>query len=373
MILLSDLMRQMREALIKNIRTLAEFMKMHTFFTLFSLVAGATPYLIAEPFALGAEAEPNVMVNNRILANVNGKSISVIDLMKKMDMLFYREFPEYASMPQARYQFYSANWKHVLSELIDKELIVADAEEAKLPLSSGDVRQEMERLFGPNIIGNLDKIGMSFDEALTIVHGDLLLQRMLYVRVNSKALRNVTPIDVRNYYEEYSKTNLQPAKWTYRVVTIRNKDTTLGAETANAAYHLLVDQSLPLKELEAKLKEQNALSKESQISISEEFQHGDKDLSPAYKETLSQLQSKSYSKPASQVSRADKSTVFRIFYLNEYLPERALPYAEIEGKLKNALLEKQIIAESTAYIKKLRRHFDVQEMIPEDFQPFSMK
>jgi hypothetical protein len=347
-------------------------MKLHQFFSAFSLLV-LPLHVIAEPFSLATEKNSNLMVNNRVLANVNGKSISVIDLMKKMDILFYREFPEYASIPQARYQFYIANWKSVLKEMIDKELIVADAEEAKLPMSSGDVRQEMERLFGPNIIGNLDTIGMSFDEATTIVTGDLTIQRMLYVRVNSKAMRKVTPLDVRNSYEDYIKNNKVPASWTYRVVTIRNKDTSLGAETANTAYHLLVEENIPLSDLEAKLKTETALTKDSSVTISEEFKHGEKEISPAYKEPLLLLTSNAYSKPIAQQSRADKSTVFRLFFLKEYKPEGVVPYAEIEGKLKNALLEKEVVAESTAYLKRLRKHFDVQEMIPEDFQPFSMK
>lgn len=327
--------------------------------------------LFAAPFSL--ETEQNVVVNNRILANVNGKAISVVDLMKKMDLLFYREFPEYASSQPARYQFYTANWKHVLKELVDKELIVADAEEAKLPMSSGDVRQEMERLFGPNIIENLDKIGMSFDEALAIVQGDLQIQRMLYVRVNSKAMRNVTPLDVRNSYEEYIKANIEPAKWHYQVITLRNKDSSLGAETANAAYDLLVNENLPLPELNAKLNTLSALSKESQITISEEFQHKENEISPLYKEPLLKLTAGKYSSPVSQKSKADKSNVLRIFYLKNYTPESAAPFAEVESKLKNSLLEKFIIAESDAYLKKLRRHFDVQELVPEDFQPFSLK
>ena len=61
------------------------------------------------------------------------------------------------------------NWKYVLQELIDKELILGDAEEKKVAITAGDVRQEMENMFGPNIIANLDKIGLSMDEALKIV------------------------------------------------------------------------------------------------------------------------------------------------------------------------------------------------------------
>ncbi|MBA3815063.1 MAG: SurA N-terminal domain-containing protein, partial [Parachlamydiaceae bacterium] len=116
-----------------------------------------TPLLLkADPFLFNTEQELQIVVNNRILAKVNGKAISVMDLMKKMDLLFYRQFPQYISSAQARYQFYQANWKHLLEEIIDKELILADAQDAKIPISAGDVRQEMEVLFGPNIISNLD-------------------------------------------------------------------------------------------------------------------------------------------------------------------------------------------------------------------------
>src|ERR1700730_13068687 len=86
--------------------------------------------LIAQDGILyGPEDNARIVVNNRILAKVNGKEISVFDVMKKMDMLFYRQFPEYTSSMQARFQFYQVSWKRVLQDLIDKELIMADAEE----------------------------------------------------------------------------------------------------------------------------------------------------------------------------------------------------------------------------------------------------
>lgn len=113
--------------------------------------------------------EQEVFVNNRILAKVNGKAISVIDVMKKMDMLFYRQFPEYTYLlHQHAFNFIMSIGNMFSDDLIDKEVILADAEEHKMPLTNGSIRQEMELLFGPNIIANLDKIGMSYDEAYKI-------------------------------------------------------------------------------------------------------------------------------------------------------------------------------------------------------------
>ncbi|MBA3602614.1 MAG: peptidyl-prolyl cis-trans isomerase [Parachlamydiaceae bacterium] len=337
----------------------------------------ALPFM-AMPLNLSAEASllksgqpEHVVVNNRILANVNGKAISVIDLMKKMDLLFYREFPQYASFPEARFQFYEANWKPMLSELIDKELIIADALENKLPVSSGDVRQEMERLFGPNIIGNLDKIGMTFDEAWKIIQGDILLHRMLFIRVNAKAMRQVTPSDVHAYYQEYAKENIQPPKWSYQVISVRDTDPTNGAVTANIVHHLLGEENVALADLPGKL-ESISLTKSSKVNISELFVHAEKEIAPGYKDIVEKLAANSYSAPVIQQSK-DKSKVFRIFYLKELSAGGAPSFNEVESMLKDKLIEKEIAEKAKAYVKKMRDHFDIQEMIPEDFSPFMLK
>lgn len=334
------------------------------------------PFLIiplhshAEASLMGKPAE-HVIVNNRVLAKVNGKAISVIDLMKKMDILFYREFPQYTAFPEARFQFYQVNWKYVLQELVDKELILADAEENKLPVTSGDVRQEMERMFGPNIIGNLDKIGMTFEEAWKIVQGDILLQRMLFVRVNAKALRQVTPNDVYASYEEYAKENVALTQWSYQVITVRNKDSAAGSAAAALAHQMLVDEKLELSELVAKIKTQPEVAS-SQVSVSETYVHNDKEISPAYKEILLKMTPGTYSGPIAQTSK-DKSMVFRLFFLSEMTPGGAPAFKDVENKLKDKLIEKEISERSQAYLKGLRAHFDIQEMIPEGFEPFELK
>jgi hypothetical protein len=75
---------------------------------------------------------PKIVINNRILGRVNGKPISTYDLMKKMDVSFFRQYPEYASSIEARFQYYEMVWKSALAEMIDKQLILADAQESKI-------------------------------------------------------------------------------------------------------------------------------------------------------------------------------------------------------------------------------------------------
>lgn len=348
------------------------------FFFLFITSLVSSLQAINDNILFGQENAPRLVVNNRILAKVNEKAISVVDVMKKMDVLFYREFPQYTSSVQARYQFYKANWKHILGELVSKELVLADAEENKLPVSNGDVRQEMEALFGPNIITNLDKINLSYDEAQKIVQGDITIRRMIYVRVNSKVLKQVTPQLVRAAYEEYATNpaNAKPDIWKYIVVSIRGKDTAITAEAANLAYEL-INQQTPLADLSAKIQE-NPLFEKTQINVSEEYNLEEKDISAAYKEVLVKMEPNTHSQPIVQTSRSDKSTsLFRIFVLKDVERGGLSSFSDMEMPIREKLLEEAMAKETDAYLKRLRKHFHVQEdyltKMDESFEPFSIK
>lgn len=333
--------------------------------------------LKANSFQFSATKPQHIFVNNRILAKVNGKPISAIDVMKKMDMLFYRQFPQYSSSVEARHQFYQVNWKHLLNEMMEKELILADAAEVKMEVSNGDIRQEIQNLFGPNIIANLDKAGLTYDEAWKMINEDQTIRRVIMSRVNSIAMRSVTPSDIRAFYEDWAKENARPNAWRYQLISIRGEDTTASAEAANYVYHLLMEKSLPIEALEEKLQEHSLIGETTSFTISEEYIRTDKEVSEEYKTILSKLEPNSYSQPIAQKSRANNSMVFRVFYLKELIPGGAPPFQEVANKLRNSLTDKVVDAESQKYIAKLRRHFDVhggeQSMYPEDFQPFVLK
>jgi hypothetical protein len=328
----------------------------------------------AQPFSFENEDVVRFKVNNRILAKVNGKAVSVIDVMKKMDMLFFREFPEYATSSTARFQFYDVNWKHVLQDLINKELVLADAEENKLEVSCGDVRQEMEDLFGPNIIANLDQMGMTFEEASKIVLGDIKIRRMLGIRVHAKSIRMVTPAHVRAAYESFAKdsSNIRLAGWEYQVISIRDKeDPTKGEALAMEAHRLLREGNVTIDTLKEKLD----LAYTTSVNISEIYKHNEQEVPQANKDILSQLDINSFSNPISQQSRSDKSIVFRIFYLKGKVKGGIPPFAEVAGNLRESLVDKVISRETDAYLKRLRNQFGVRDddltlTIPEDFKPF---
>jgi len=357
---------------------MAEYRKYKFFFfyTIFVSYALSSMCVYADSQLFKNRVATHIEMNNRVLANVNGKPISVYDVMKKMDVLFYQQFPQFASSTEARHQYYQMNWKRVLQELIDMELIRADAEELNLPVSHGDIRQEMETMFGPNIIGTLDKMGLSMDEAAELVKGDVLLRRMVYLRVRSKAENRVTPQAIHDAYETYAKENAIPAEWTYRVVSIRDKDEKRGAEAAQLAYKLLASDQVPLESLQDNL--QRSGIKKSKVAISDAQTHNQKEINPKYYEVLKDMTKAAYSTPSEQKSRSGKGKVYRIFYLLDYKEGGEVPFSEVENNIKNQLMNKAMDIETIAYIKRLREHFHVQDddimnRISDDFQPFELK
>lgn len=354
-------------------------MKNNYFFYLFSAACCAlsTPAHSVQnnSFLFSSNAPKKVEVNNRILAVVDGKPISVYDLMKKLDVIFYKQYPQYAEFAEAKFQFYQFNWKATLRDLIDKQLILADAKEVKLPVTGGDVRQEMETLFGPNIISNLDRLGMSYEEAYDIVQGDITLRRMIGARVSNKAQRKVTPQTIIKAYEEYSKNNIHPAEWDYRILSVRNKDAARAAEVADIAYNLLSKENVAIGNIEAALKKMGLIDQKTIFSISEPLHHTEKEISEMYKSALAEVKEGSYSRPQAHDVKKSKEKIYRIFYVAKHTPSGAPPFAEVEAKLIADLRNQAMETETNTYLTHLRKHFYVDEkailsMLPEDYQPF---
>ena len=230
----------------------------------------------------------------------------------------------------------------------------------------------MEVRFGPEIITNLEKVGVTFDEAWQIVRSDLILRKMLLFRVNSKAVRQVAPRDIREAYEKNAKEYVHLKKWRYQVVTIRGEEE---KEIADRSYQLLREGVL-LDELKGTVEKER--EEPLRLHVSEEYDHDENAVSTAYKDILVQLKIEEYSEPIAQKSRVDSSTVYRIFYLKEFTPGGVVPLQQVEGKIKEKLIGQAIDRETEAYLKRLRHYYDVREsylaeMIPDDFQPFVLR
>jgi hypothetical protein len=336
----------------------------------FVLLLASVSALVAQ-MPQGSFSDPKIAVQNTILTKVNGKTISVLDVKKKMDVAFHQSFPQFADDIRARHQFYEMSWRNVLIDMIDNELIVSDALDKEIKLTDGEVREEMENRFGPNVMQTLDKIGVSYDEAWKMLKNEMLVQRMLFWFVQSKAMSSVSPQDIRQAYRLYLEKNPAYTEWKYRVISIR-------LDKANEAlsekvYELLSASGKPPQELAEELKKLDA--PENAIAISNEFIAKDQELSELHHASLADLLPGHYSAPSFQTSRIDKKTVYRIFYLIEKNDHPALNFEDLATRLRDELIQKAASDESKNYITKLRKHygFDSAAALPEDLHPFALQ
>lgn len=324
------------------------------------------------------EEPPKIVINNRVLASVNGKIISVIDIAKKMDMVFYQRYPQYLEVPEFRYQFYQTSWKQMLSDLIDRELVIADAEEKNFPVSSGDVREELEDIFGPNMMINLDSAGLTLDDAWQLVKADIIIRRMLYYQVQSRVYAQVTPQDIRKKYEEYLRVNKEQEEYLWRAVSVKGSSQEQAVALGQAAYLLLKDEKLPIEEIQEKLQGHSLWNESLSVSLSPVYSQKRRELSESLLELFSSMEEGSYSQPLFQPSRSDRTPVVRLYYLQGIPKEDVKPINEVETQLRDEVMDQMISEETLAYFERLRHHFrvskeQIEEELPQNFQPFEYK
>jgi hypothetical protein len=316
-----------------------------------------------------------IIVNNRILVKVNEKAISVIDVMKKMNVLINRHFPHIAESDFTRYQFYSAQWKEVLSQMVDQELVLADAEKIELKLNEGDIREKLQERFGPNVVTTLEKLGLTYDEAREIIRTELIVQKMTWYRINAKAILSINPQDVKLGYKEYCLAHPPQDEWKYESLSIRAPDPKQGETLSVEAFELLNQGKLGLLAVSEELKKQQQqdLPTEVSIAVSQEITVQDKDLAPSHKNVLLSLQPGFYSKPTPQISKVGNQIVHRIFYLKDHIKKSPPPFEEMATQIEEELIQKAIAEETTTYLQKLRKHFGYDEKVfASDFQPFAL-
>lgn len=340
---------------------------------IYYLLVALIPILASAELNFAPQAPNEIVVNNRILVRVLGKPISVIDVMKNMDLYISRNYPELIDSKAGRFQFYSQSWRDTLNQMIDNELMLADAESREVKVTDGEVREMVQDRFGPNIMGTLDRLGLTYDEAREMTHNEMIVQRMQWLRVYSKALQKVTSQEVKKGFTEYCKHNPPKEEWKYQMLTIRGET---GSALSDQAYEMLLTQpdlNAVAEKLQAELPPDSPIT----ISVSQDYAVEDKNLAQPVKEILSTLEIGQFSKPSSQVSR-DNSPVSRILYLKEHMKTNPLKFEDLANRIKDALIQKAAGEETQSYQVRLRTRFGydaktLEESIPPDFQPFSMR
>ncbi len=319
-----------------------------------------------------ADKEPRLIINNRPLAKINGKVISLYDVVKKMDLFLYDYYPNKTFSAVERYQYYMGRWEAILDEMVADELILMDAEQKEIKVTDGEVREELEERFGPTIMSNLDTVNFQYEEAREMIRNGIIVGRLIGMKVHSKAFQTTTPQTIKVAYEEYLENNPPEDEWKYQVLSIRGKDEKVCASLAEKAYAALHNEGKPFEKVAEILEEE-----EVTITLSDDYSGPTQKISSAHLKVLQELKEGTYSAPVPQVSRFDNSTVHRIFYLKEQIKNLPETFDKMHDKLKNELLFKVADKEKEVYIHTLKKRFGYDTHspkfeLPEDYRPFAL-
>ncbi len=322
----------------------------------------------------------SIIVDNRVLASVRGQVITVYDLVKKLDMIFYRQFPEYRSSVEARLQFYKSHWKTVLKDSIDRQLALAYAEEKKFDVSRGDIREELEELFGPNVMMNLYDAGLNLYDVEEMLKADILMRRLLSYFVRTQVMASLTPQELRNEYfkrlESVRKEKKGDEEWVWQSFTIAPKSgdaASLTPETINKIHKDIIacgsDQEMS----------QVIAENDVEIAPSQPFTSLRSTISPHIVEAVENVPQGKLSTPLQIQSRAsENNTVWKSYKLIEKKDSvvEEKPFREIEAELREEIAAPRIAQKTSEFFQDLRRQYGVHMMLSdkelEIFDPFHL-
>ena len=342
----------------------------------------STPMLVSTSFShIDPTNEQNyqIILHNRPLVKVYKKTFSVMDVKKQMDLFLKEHHPEQAAATLLTYQFYLQNWKNTLQEMINNELIKMEATEYKITLSDGDIREEMEKRFGPNMMDRLDALQLSYQEAKELVKESIIIQNMSWYRIWAKALQRVTPEVIKMAYEDHLSQVLLSDEWTYKMITLKDEDPNIKNTQAIAkkAYEW-IHASLENLSFDQKIATmKKTLPKTVSLNISEPLKISSKNLSSEILQTLQQTQLLAISKPIVQKSRSNSTPVYRMFYLMNHEKKAPPPFETLSTKIQDTLLQKEGETQKQEYFSKLRKRFLCEDLVvknlfSEHYQPFTI-
>lgn len=342
--------------------------------TLFSFSMFANIQNLQEPVNSLAPSSPHLVVNNKPLIKINNKVISLMDVVKKMNMIIHEHFPDVAKSAVAMYQFYDNQWKHIFEDMVFNELMLLDAEQKEIKVSDGDVREEMEKRFGPSIIHTLSKLKLQYDEVRDMIRNELIVRKIQGMKVYSKVQLTVTPERIKSSYEKYLTKNPPKETWKYQVLTVKGKNMEKCLEKVSSISNQLKSQNTKLSEFVKENKDVEPI----QVSVSKEYEVDGKNLSEQHKKVLNNLHIDEYSEPICQTSRQNKAPVYRIFHLKSKNIEAAKSFEEKYDDLYNSLLDQHAKIERANYQKHLSKRFGIdQESIKSitsgEYQPFALQ
>lgn len=320
--------------------------------------------------------EAKLIINNRPLVKIKGKTISLRDVVQKLNLLIKSNYPEYAHQPEALYQIYREQWKATFEELVNAELMVCYGEDKKIIISEAQVREELEHRFGPNVISSLHKFGLSYEDALAIVERGLIVDQMTWYFVYNKAQESVTPEEIKTSYMGYKENFVPQEEWSYQTITIRGESLELCQEIAERVGRMLCMATAGAEAiLAAAQKELNIQEKGVTVHASE-IQSFEKSAIP--KSHLKAMEScPTGIATIPLVEGSSKKPILKLFIVKEVRKELPKSFESLAQAIQDQIFQVHYQKELDTFIGMLKELYGYSDpfkdgQIPSDYIPFQL-
>lgn len=312
-----------------------------------------------------------IVVENRVLATVRDQIITVVDVTKKMDMIFCQQFPQYKGVPEARYEFYHTNWRKIFEELVDRQLILSMSEEKQFGVTNGDIREELEEIFGPNAMMNLYEEGLSLHDVEEMMKADILLRRALSFYVHSPVIAAITPAVLRAAYRKRVEEMKKKYGWVWRSVTVKSKSGDCRKDVADRVWNRLQKDHRTIEQISAELGDGY------EVVLSQSFRSEQSEVAQNVQAILEQLQPKTFSEPQSFTSRSDPRQGWRCYIVDERFFVKVPSFEELESTLRQEIASPVITKRTVEFFEDLRKQYGVKHLLTSEelraFEPFQLK
>lgn len=317
-----------------------------------------------------------LVIHNRPLLKVGESMISLHDVLQKVNLMILAHDPEYLDNPQALFHIYQQYWKGAFEELVNAELMALYWTDKKFVLPETEIRAALNDRFGPNVVDNLNKMGLSYEQALAVVHKDLMVQQINWYFIHMKALGLVTPEKIKTAYQAYLNDFIPSEQWAYEVVSIKGDDLQFCQKVALEICQSASAESSPLlsmNDLLAGVKESFKQSDKTVTVSVQNYTHDKNAIASRYTEALRSIPIGSLSQPI--IEGSPKKPIVKLIKLQQIQKEEPKAFQEMAPSFEQQIFQKVYSEEMSLFIKNLQEQYgytDPLKMIPEDYVPFEL-
>lgn len=311
-----------------------------------------------------------IQADRRMLVRVRNSTLTSTDVMKKMDLIFYQQFPHLRSMPKERLKFYEANWRHVLQDLVDRKLIMIFAEENHFEVSHGDIREEMEALFGPNVLLALYDAKVPFEDAYEMVKQEIMMRRLVSFYVKGAVLASLTPQKVKERYLEKLEKSSPQEKIVWHILSLK-APAEMDAKALMEGIVSSLNTSASTFEKEKEMVPANCELTLSPLFVTESAQ-----VSPALKPILDTLEANRWSAPLPAKETKNGMVKWNAYLVKERKKGEKVPFSSVEEAIREEMSGPLLEEKRIAFMADLAQKYDVlfamsdKEM--DAYHPFSL-